>query len=119
MNALYHNSRTRSGCSVSLVGSNAALRGSPSPIDQWREQFAARGWQEDVNHSADGFDGTSFAYVRAGVICMFQGRWDGGDDTDPTVKPDDEYKGAGPCAANDASKLRGRNRPHPAASHWL
>jgi len=110
MNALYHNSRTRSGCSVSLVGSNAALGGSPSPIDQWREQFAARGWQEDVNHSADGPDGTSFAYVRDGVICLFQGRWDGGDDTDPSVKPDDAYTGAAQCAANDAPEAPGRAR---------
>jgi len=36
---------------------------------------------------------------------MFQGRWDGGDDTDPTVKPDDAYRGAGHCAANDTRKL--------------
>jgi len=109
-------SRTRVGCSVSLVGSNAALGGGPSPIDQWRKEFAARGWQEDTNHSADGPDGTSFAYVRAGVICMFQGRWDGGDDTDPTVKPDDEYKEAGQCAANDAPKLPEQAAPFTAAS---
>ena len=60
---------------------------------------ALRGWQEEVNHSADGPDGTLFAYVRDGVICIFEGRWDGGDDSDPSVKPDDEYKGAGHCAA--------------------
>jgi hypothetical protein len=57
MNKLYHKCPTGSGCSVSLVGSNAALGGSPSPIDQWREQFAARGWQEDVNHRESQSDG--------------------------------------------------------------
>ena len=72
-----------------------------------------------MNHSADGPDGTSFAFVRAGVICMFQGRWDGGDDTDPTVKPDDAFKGAGQCAVDDArppglpglSAVEGKPRP--------
>jgi len=103
-------SHMRFGCSVALVGSNAALRASPNPIDVLREQFAARGWQEELNHSADGPDGTSFAFVRDGVICIFQSRWDGGDDTDPTVKPDDEYKGAGHCAASNARTSAERAR---------
>ena len=30
-----------------------------------------------------------FAFVRDGVICIFQSQCDGGDDTDPSVKPDD------------------------------
>jgi len=93
-------SRTRSGCSVSLVGSTKALGTSPNPIEELRQEFTTRGWQEDVNHSADGPDGTTFAYVHAGVICVFRGQWDGGDDSDPTFKPDDEYTGAGHCAAN-------------------
>jgi len=50
-------------------------------------QTAARGWQEDVDS-----------------ICIFQARWDGGDDTDPSVKPDDGYTGAGHCAGNDGLK---------------
>jgi hypothetical protein len=68
-------------------------------------QCVARQWRhEDIP------DGTSFAYLRDGVICMFQGRWDGGDDTDPSVKPDDEYKGAGQCAANNVPEAPGRAR---------
>jgi len=94
-----HEGRTRVGCSVSLVGSNVALGASPNPIERLREEFAARGWQEELNHSADGPDGTQFAYVRDGIICIFEGRWDGGDDTDLSYKPDDAYKGAGHCAA--------------------
>jgi hypothetical protein len=111
--------RTRFGCSVSLVGSTKALGASPNPVELWCEQFSARGWQEDVNHSADGPDGTSFAFVRAGVICIFQGQWDGGDDTDPSAKPDDAYTGAEHCAVNDArppglpalSAVEGKPRP--------
>jgi len=40
--------RTRSGCSVSLVVSTAALGASPNPIERLRGQFAARGWQEVI-----------------------------------------------------------------------
>jgi len=102
-------SRTRSGCSVSLVGSTAALGGSPNPIEVLREEFAARGWQEEVNHSADGPDGTSFAFVRDGVICLFQGRWDGGDDTDPSIKPDDAFKGGGSAPSTMPGNWRSRH----------
>jgi hypothetical protein len=73
---------------------------SNSPVARWIAK--ARGWRADVGHSADGPDRTRFAFVRDGVICMFQGRWDGGHGTDPTVKPDDADKGAGHCAANNA-----------------
>jgi hypothetical protein len=45
-----------------------------------------------------------FGFVRDGVICIFEGRWDGGDDSDPSYKPDDAYKGAGHCAGNDGLK---------------
>ena len=103
--------RTRSGCSVSLVGSTKALGASPNPIELLRGQFAARGWQEDTSHSADGPDGTRFAFVGDGVVCIFQGQWDGGDDTDPSVTPDDAFTGAGDCAAVDARQLAEQARP--------
>jgi hypothetical protein len=100
--------RTRFGCSVSLEGSMTALRGGSNPVELLRERFAARGWLEDGNHAADGPDGTMFAFVRDGVICIFEGRWDGGDDSDPTYKPDDAYKGTARCAAYDVARRAGQ-----------
>jgi hypothetical protein len=103
--------RARLGCSVSLAGSTAALGASPNPLELLREQFAARGWLEDRDHAADGPDGTMFAFVRDGVICIFRGRWDGGDDSDPSYKPDDAYEGAAHCAADDGRHISGQARP--------
>jgi len=43
-------------------------------------------------YSADGKDGTSFAYRKAGVACFARGTWDGGADGEPEIPPMDWYK---------------------------
>jgi hypothetical protein len=47
----------------------------------------AAGWDEDGVYSADGTDGTRFAYVCREALCVVRGEWDGGDPTDSTYVP--------------------------------
>jgi hypothetical protein len=54
--------------------------------------MAADGWEEMLDHSADGPDGTVFAFRRGGVACFFRGEWDGGADDDPEIPAGDWYK---------------------------
>jgi hypothetical protein len=90
--------RERAGCAVSIDGSFAALGGAQGPLIQLREELERRGWQEDTSRSADGPDGTRFAFVSGIVICLFGGQWDGGDDSDPSYRPDDRFTAWGRCA---------------------
>jgi hypothetical protein len=90
--------RRRAGCEVRIEGSFAALAGGQAPLETIRSEFEARGWQEDAARSADGPDGTRCAFVRDSVMCFFEGRWDGGDDSDPSYKPDDRFTSWGRCA---------------------
>ncbi|HWP37461.1 MAG TPA: hypothetical protein VNL18_07915 [Gemmatimonadales bacterium] len=57
-------------------------------LDRW---FRARGWRE-APYAADGPDGTMFGVVRVPELCVVEGHWDGGDDTDttPVPQPGDE-----------------------------
>jgi hypothetical protein len=96
----------RVGCSVLVTGSTAALKGAANVVERWRDNLATRLWKEDVRYGADGPDGTSFAYVKDGVICIFRGDWDGGDDADPSYKPRDPYTGRAHCAAAAPRAMR-------------
>jgi hypothetical protein len=84
---------------VSVAGSFAALQGGKAGVEQWRETFAGRGWHEASAYAADGHDGTAFAFSSGGVICLFRGEWDGGDDTNPSPPRDDAYRAWCGCAA--------------------
>lgn len=54
------------------------------------------GWCADK--MADGPDGTSYRAVRRAVFCAVEGRWDGGDDSDPTYVPSPRYEVIVKCA---------------------
>ena len=53
-----------------------------------RAPLEAAGWAEDAAYSADGPDGTVFAYVCREALCVVQGSWDGGDGSDSTYMPE-------------------------------
>ena len=53
-----------------------------------RAPLEAAGWAEDAAYSADGPDGTVFAYVCREALCVVQGSWDGGDGSDSTYVPE-------------------------------
>lgn len=56
-----------------------------------RESLAATGWVENFHYSADGPDGTDFAFSCREALCQVEMLWDGGDDSDSTVVPQPGY----------------------------
>ena len=69
------------GCIQTLVGDWRQL---PDDADLFRDLVAAamaQGWR--IDNQADGPDGTSFRLRRGPLVCLAEGRWDGGDDTAP------------------------------------
>lgn len=48
--------------------------------------------QELPEFSADGHDGTSFAFRKGGAACFARGEWDGGADGEPEMPAADPYK---------------------------
>ena len=43
------------------------------------------GWTLDSRQRTDGPDGMVYAFVRGKLLCVVEGRWDGGLDDDSTV----------------------------------
>jgi hypothetical protein len=58
------------------------------------------GWRPDIQSEADGPDGTIFRIVRGSTFCLVEGRWDGGDDSDPTYVPSERYEVIVQCSVN-------------------
>ncbi len=55
------------GCRLVIDGSFKKLKDTAEPASRLREGFEARGWTEMPEFSADGKDGTSFAYQKGNV----------------------------------------------------
>ena len=90
---------SREGCLVKIEGSFKAL-GTGETADRRISLFAeSRGWLCDGSHSADGPDGTVFAYWTPTAWCLVTGRWDGGDDSNPNNVPGSGYGVTVGCAA--------------------
>src|SRR5262245_62481757 len=66
------------GCGLAISGSFAQAQTTGDAVLRLRQDFPARAWQEMLAYSADGTDGTSFAFRRGGVACLVRGTWDGG-----------------------------------------
>jgi hypothetical protein len=80
------------GCRIQIAGSFKKAANSGAAADNLHTGLMSRGWSEIVEFSADGPDGTSFAFQRDGVACFARGSWDGGDDSAPDQPVDDAYK---------------------------
>ena len=87
----YRTGKVGPGCRVEMKGSAAAFRERGAPDEALRERFAGLGWSEDYQYTADGPDGSAFAFRRGASLCVFRAQWDGGDDGDPDYVPDDRY----------------------------
>jgi hypothetical protein len=64
----------------------------------------------EATYSADGPDGSDLGYSRDGLLCVIEGRWGGGDDSDPTAIPGPEFDVFVTCAplrADDQPPLNG------------
>jgi hypothetical protein len=49
------------------------------------------GWSQNSYYSADGADGSDFAFFCREALCLLQVAWDGGDDSDSTYVPKPGY----------------------------
>jgi hypothetical protein len=80
------------GCRIEIDGSFKRAAKSGAAAENLREGLEKTGWTELADFSADGHDGTSFAFRKAGVACFARGSWDGGSDDEPEVPAADPYK---------------------------
>jgi hypothetical protein len=80
------------GCRIEIDGSFKKAGESGAAADKLHTSLMSRGWSELSEFSADGPDGTSFAFQKGGVACFARGTWDGGDDTAPEIPTDDKYQ---------------------------
>lgn len=79
------------GAGLMIHGKFGPLNGKPDPTAVAHQKLQDAGWQEDIEYSADGPDGTTFAMRKDGILCYVEGRWDGGDGSDPNYVPPDDY----------------------------
>lgn len=86
-----------SGCRVHITGSFKSLGSATAVPERLREWFESNGWKELPEFSADGHDGTSFAYASERVGCLTRGAWDGGSDDQPDAPRADPYAVAVLC----------------------
>jgi len=80
------------GCRIDIDGSFAKAKNGGAAAENLRQGFDARGWTELPEFSADGHDGTSYAYRKDAVACFARGTWDGGADDQPEIPAADPYK---------------------------
>jgi hypothetical protein len=85
------------GCEFVARGSDKVS--SSSLFEAMKEAFQEAQWRSlEATYSADGPDGSDLAYTRDGLLCVIEGRWDGGDDSDPTVIPGPDFDVFVTCA---------------------
>ena len=70
--------------------------GGKLPADLPKELLNEEGWCGD--RMADGPDGTSYRAFHKDIFCAVEGRWDGGDDSDPKYVPSPRYEIIVKCA---------------------
>jgi hypothetical protein len=57
----------------------------PDPFAVVNRELPRMGWTLDSRQRTDGPDGMVYAFVRGKLLCVVEGRWDGGLDDDSTV----------------------------------
>ena len=87
------------GGGFTVSGSFAQAEATGDAALRLRQGFSAQGWHEIPAYSADGTDGTSFAFRKAGVACLVRGTWDGGAAGNPDIPAQDWYKVAVICTS--------------------
>jgi hypothetical protein len=60
---------------------------SECPDSRVENALQAAGWAPAYGYSADGTDGSVMGFVTKRFLCVVEGRWDGGDASDPTYVP--------------------------------
>jgi len=57
------------------------------PVEEVAQALTAAGWATHPGYSTDGTDGTVMGFETMKYVCILEGRWDGGDDSDPSYVP--------------------------------
>lgn len=94
------------GCGLAISGSFARAKATGDAALRVRQDFSARAWQEMPAYGADGTDGTSFAFRKAGVACLVRGTWNGGAAGEPEIPAQDWYKVAVVCTSPEFPEHR-------------
>ena len=93
------NAHSYDGCVVRLKGDRKKIKDAqyPEPLFYPSEGSVLyqEGWRADGE--ADGPDGTSFRILKQNIFCRVDGRWDGGDDSDPKYVPSTRYEVSVSC----------------------
>ena len=97
------------GCRVDVEGSMKRLGKADPPTDQLASSFEAHAWRQLADFSADGHDGTIFAYAKGSAACLVSGEWDGGSDDEPDAPLADPYRVTVTCG-NAAVCVRPEDR---------
>ena len=85
------------GCEFVARGSDAVS--SSGLFEAMENAFRDAKWTSmEATYSADGPDGSDLGFSRDGLLCVIEGRWDGGDDSDPTVIPGPDFDVFVTCA---------------------
>jgi integrase-like protein len=85
------------GCEFVARGSDTVS--SSNLFEAMEKAFQEARWRSmEATYSADGPDGSDLGYSLNGLLCVIEGRWDGGDDSDPTVIPGPEFDVFVTCA---------------------
>ena len=96
----------RGGCRFVVKGTFAGLQGTPRPEERIAETLQDHAFAYDHRLDADGPDGTRFTLRTDARACTIEGRWDGGDDSDPTYVPGDWYEFIVVCTCDLSSGNR-------------
>src|SRR5262249_16678467 len=89
------------GCDFVARGSDTVS--SSDLFEAMEKAFHDAGWTSmEAAYSADGPDGSDVGYSRDGLLCVIEGRWDGGDDSDPSVIPGPDFAVFVTCAPQRA-----------------
>lgn len=90
------------GCRLAIAGSFEHAPPGGDAVNRLRDGFTAQGWREMLAYSADGKDGTAFAFRKTEVLCLFRGTWNGGADGDPSTPRGQTYRVSVLCISSVA-----------------
>ena len=96
LEAAWASAGARLACQSAASGHSVNEYASVDSLLGW---LRISGWRENTIYSADGPDGTVVGMHNGSMLCIVEGRWDGGDDSDTTVARSDTLDVTATCTA--------------------